>query len=554
VNSSDVSSENPQRVGLLLIHGIGDQAQGEHLRNIAGALAAAAKTSFGDANVTLTTYSPYRPQAHATIIIRYEDRSNTPQSIVVDIREAWWRNLAENPTISSVARFWWWAITFCAQIKHIPKDNSDNLAPRSETVREARVPFRLRVQMFLKTSAFFIILLPLHVAFEILSVVPLFQRVHFLRTVFAYLNSVRIYQEPKDTKTTLLENLFQTRRLSILRKTILECKHFAEVSAYQRWYIMGHSLGSVIAHNILNLSPHALARLLPFWEASTTPTSKFYCPVKVDLASDALSENTPAHLVCLPEKYGISPIYFFRNLRGVITYGSPLQTFAEFWPQIVMTRRDLQLGRQFEWINLYDPRDVVAAPIRDLPPLAGSAPTNISVSCHPLITSAHTAYLSSVPGRSGHRVAQAIVDWIVNSESTLSHHLQARGIAPNTATADRSGGKLRAAQVAAVIIIGALFLPRVLDLVGASLFYVGQRLGNLFTQPLANAIDEGCGDNRLCHWLATVLGMGSQHHLLLYGAQVFSVIFVVILLLLVGGLSSRLRNPVRQARVGEDEL
>jgi hypothetical protein len=551
--------QKPLRIGLLLIHGIGDQPRWEHLKNVTESLAASLQTEFGVENVTVTANSPFRPRGHATIVGRvprnYDLAGQDAQQdgVIIDIREAWWRDLAENPTASAISRFWWWAMTFCLAHKEIPSDSSRYIAPRSKAVKAGRISLDTRLSMFAKTTAFFVVLLPVHLTFQLLTVFPLLQRIHFLRTVFAYLNSVRLYQEPKSAPARILENLFECRRLSMLRRAVGEAAFFADSEEFDRWYIMGHSLGSVIAHNLVNLSPQAIARFLPDWEGSRSADSPFHLAQPVDRTLDLKDQNIPAHPCWCPDAYGVDANRFFDRLGGLVTYGSPLETFAGFWPSLVMTRRDIRMRPGFSWINLHDPIDLVAAPVKSLPPLGEVAATNISVSTHPFFFRAHTSYLSKQSGSKGHRIGRALMRWLLLGDESFAACLQERDVSCPSKFETILLKVALFAEASVILCVGSLILPGILVSLGRFFWRLTLRLHEVVSSTVVDALrdlDQSCGSSVFCSVLHVISKPGRSilgNVRISFGVllTVFSILFTIALF---GRWVGRLRAVWREAR------
>jgi pimeloyl-ACP methyl ester carboxylesterase len=540
----------PERVGLMLIHGIGDQPRGEHLKNVVESIASALRTEHGKDRVTVTVNSPFGSRGHVTIVaVPADDYPRTAgpledrRGVIIDIRESWWRDLAENPTLGAIAKFWWWAMTFCSARKRIPEDTPRSLAPTSATVVGGRVRLTTRLAMFAKTTAFFVILLPIHLGFQLLAVFPLFQRIHFLRTVFAYLNSVRLYQEPKNSSARIVENFFECRRLSILRRALNEAAFFASRKEFDRWYVFGHSLGSVVAHNLLNLSPQAIARLLPDWADSTNPGADFFKGDSVHPLLDLDDPNIPAHPSWYPDEYGIDADRFFANCAGLLTYGSPLETFAQFWPDIVMTRRDAVMHPDFQWLNLYDPIDMVASPITSLPPLGHAAVENVSVSTHPFFFLAHTSYLSRKRRREGHRIARAISRWLVGADKSLKVGLAGRRVAAPSRFKTLVLQSSLLVQAGLILLLGSIFLPRILAGLGNLFTRLATQLHQFLVRTLTDSLrdlDSTCGSSAYCKALHLLSNIGPGESILGDAILSLGVLATVFSLLLAIAMCARL--------------
>jgi len=61
------------------------------------------------------------------------------------------------------------------------------------------------------------------------------------------------------------------------------------------------------------------------------------------------------------KEYVLDRRELFKNLRGLLTYGSPLSKFAALWPAIVPLNDERYVfHKDFQWLNVYDPTDPVA--------------------------------------------------------------------------------------------------------------------------------------------------------------------------------------------------
>ncbi|MFN7661109.1 MAG: hypothetical protein ACK5P3_23815, partial [Dolichospermum sp.] len=87
----------------------------------------------------------------------------------------------------------------------------------------------------------------------------------------------------------------------------------------------------------------------------------------------------------------------FKNLKGFMTYGSPLSKFAVVWPAIVPINRDNSVfSKDFEWINVYDPTDPVADKTKyfDLENYRGKKTIEIAYKAELIHLLSHIEYLT----------------------------------------------------------------------------------------------------------------------------------------------------------------
>ena len=113
------------RVGILLIHGIGEQSQFEHLeevvRNVATALDADQKIESFTVCVNSSKDSAYRARQQiwkggeiATAFIDVQGPPGTPLTRL-EFREVWWADLDEPSSLKTALSFWGWALSLWSQ-------------------------------------------------------------------------------------------------------------------------------------------------------------------------------------------------------------------------------------------------------------------------------------------------------------------------------------------------------------------------------------------------------------------------------------------------------
>ena len=109
----------------------------------------------------------------------------------------------------------------------------------------------------------------------------------------------------------------------------------------------------------------------------------------------------------------------FKNLKGFMTYGSPLSKFAVVWPAIVPINKDNSVFDQdFEWINVYDPTDPVADKTKhfDLENYQGKKPQEIAYKAESIHLYSHIKYLTYNPKREYTLVKQVAL-WLLKGNN-----------------------------------------------------------------------------------------------------------------------------------------
>jgi hypothetical protein len=202
---------------------------------------------------------------------------------------------------------------------------------------------------------------------------------------------------------------------------------------YDRWYLLAHSLGSVVAWNGLMESAHCLPNYLDpvRWERCRKAGMGGPCG-EIGVSKDEIGdikEMRPSRPCCLDHEDVIDRARLFKKLAGFMTYGSPLDKFAHLWPRTVPLNPEKRaiFTEGFEWINIYDNTDPVGARIDlfDLnPQLSRSAasgtaceklPANRAYAASPLLLISHLRYLEFKPDHPG--LVDRVARWLLKGGS-----------------------------------------------------------------------------------------------------------------------------------------
>jgi hypothetical protein len=386
-----------QRVGILVVHGIGEQCQFEHLeevvRNIASALQVDSNIASVQVNINVSKDAPYRAKQQtwrgegtATAIIEVVDTNDKQTNL--EFREVWWSDLDEPNSIKAFLSFWAWGLSLWTKPRYdrrVDTECPDKKAPlhpdrrlpgRNSKKAKGVLPnegepirFIHRIYLFLVSFVVLLLLPFLWVLGRVLrSILGLEIKPDLL---VEYLGDVKLYQQDaREGKGPLVDLGKAPPRFSI-RRRFIEALVEMSLEQYERWYILSHSLGTVVAFNGLMEVETALPRYLnqKLWERWR---DKYEEQARKELTqlTDAQKE---AQKYLLPQRPSwlspdndkfidiISRQELFRNLKGFMTYGSPLSKFAILWPLIVPLNKDESVFREdFEWINVFDPTDPVS--------------------------------------------------------------------------------------------------------------------------------------------------------------------------------------------------
>jgi hypothetical protein len=239
---------------------------------------------------------------------------------------------------------------------------------------------------------------------------------------------------------------------------------------YDRWYILAHSLGSVLAFNGLQETEQALPNYLDQAEWLALPPSlKTTKPYKPPKAKVSVTNMMPRRPPWLSDQDGISREAMFDRFCGMVTYGSPLDKFAALWPRMVcLNKQKTVFPAGCEWLNLYDPTDPVGASLDGFGSQQQSngskislVPRNFGCRSSKLFLLSHIRYLNPRKRRK-HPMAQALVDALLRGEQMVP------------AARKAANSRLRNADRLALAIIEVIGLFGLLTLTATGLVLFGK--------------------------------------------------------------------------------
>lgn len=428
------SLRKEKNIGLLFVHGIGEQMQFEHLeteaRNIITALQATDAPNGLKRRVRVeinvlpgATYSSeqeiWQTWEEAPIVAEVIDEN--PESSEISITryhfyQVWWADLDEPTSIRSTLNFWLWGLS----LWRIQKTDSN-------------IGLGSRVRLFLVAS----ILLLVSPVLGVLRILSKGLGLPIPRPdiLVDFVGDVKLYQQSRRIGKGPLRDIGKRPRLSIRRRMYQAIVRMALNEKLDCWYILAHSQGTVIAFNGLmedaNTFPNFLTPQL--WAEAVEKNL-------VDLGSKVSilkGDDCPVQ----PSWSDLHPIdrrKLFEKLDGVVTYGSPLKKFANLWPDTVKigqnTRTAEAFNKKFTWLNIYDPSDPISdpafdefGPFRQGFPLYLSREKNcidIAYMTDGFHILSHLKYLtvrhSSARDDSGRRLVNQIIGWINSGDSSWS--------------------------------------------------------------------------------------------------------------------------------------
>lgn len=419
-----------EKIGVLLVHGIGEQKHFEHMeaevRHLALALrgrpsvrSVAVQPNFSLDGARHAEEMTYRADREASLSIFVQHKDETQQ--VIEFRGVWWADLDERSTFLSRLRFWGWALSQWAVAGAEQNTRGltdfDKLQFPTSPVRDGPWPWihwvRVRLQLYLVGAIFLLILTTWTLARNVVQ--------RLLRgsipppgILANYVGDVKlILQSARHTEGSLAD-LGQPPRVSIRRRMIRGLVDMA-LSSYDRWYILAHSLGTVVAQNGLMETEVCLPNYLDqnTWQRCQDQN------LSTALAESAARKTMmPTRPPWLHANDAIDRKRLFSRFQGLLTYGSPLDKFAALWPAIVGINPDPVFQAGTEWINIYHETDPVAGKLDGFgsPPAPGGdhtliSPLNFAYKASPLLLISHLRYLQYTP-RSQGSLAEKLAVWL----------------------------------------------------------------------------------------------------------------------------------------------
>jgi hypothetical protein len=428
------------RVGILIVHGIGEQCQFEHLeqvvRNTASALQADSNLVSVQINVNVSGDAPYRARQQtwrgegvATAVIEVIDKSKKQTNL--EFREVWWSDLDEPNNVKTFLSFWLWGLSLWTKPPYddrkvgtaktdmrlpgrTPKNEEELLPGKGQRIKTLH-----RIYLFL-ISFIILLLLPLlwTLGRVLRSILGLEIRPDIL---VEYLGDVKLYQQDAREGKGPLVDLGKTPPRSSIRRRLIKALVEMSLKKYDRWYVLSHSLGTVAAFNGLMETETALPNYLGqnLWKrwCRKYPNQR---KAKESLTVEQIEKMLPQRPSWLAPDDIIDRQELFRNLKGFMTYGSPLSKFAVLWPAIVPLNQDESVFRQdFEWINVFDPTDPVSDFTRFFDSRQGQesplTPREISYKAGQVHLLSHGQYLTFNSKRKNPLIRQ-VSQWLLSGE------------------------------------------------------------------------------------------------------------------------------------------
>jgi hypothetical protein len=428
-----IGGKTVERVGVIVVHGIGEQRRFEHLeaetRKVVHAIIAkygkprrlvTPTLTAGECDAFLGDQASWASGAAAPLhtLVEWSDR-------IVDIafHEVWWADINESLTLGKQIRFWAWGMSLAgiatsndpyllgAKRRTRPPDHAGDLTLKNRI----RMGF---VSVLFGFSAFSVALINLFLKRLDFKPFPL------TNIIVNYLSAVKLYSQDTRAGGSPMDGPDEPPRAAIRRRMIRVMVDVARAD-YKRWYILAHSLGTIVAWNGLMEIQQALPNYLDRECWDELKGRKLRGAITDAFGVDRMMPNRP---LWVNKNEIIDRDALFEKFAGVLTYGSPLERFCALWSAMVpINCAEDPFPAGAEWVNVYDPTDPVGTWICDydpkMSPRAGHTtltPQNFPCRADPLLLVSHISYLNvPSPGAKDAKdyLVNQVAEWLVEGGS-----------------------------------------------------------------------------------------------------------------------------------------
>jgi len=449
------------RIGVILVHGIGDHRRFEHLdgelRPLISALARRGEPAApshdapprvtveiieGSASTLHADQDTWGTEAGSPVRVIVEDNGVKKQ---INFHEVWWADVNEPYSLWKQIKFWSWGLS----VWLVPAEQRPELEGATKTMVLPSFPnwlvenrFVLRLRLFFVCNVFAMAAFSLGAIIFFAKRLLGFQAPSIVKIFVNYIGAVKLYSQRRRSDGGFLDAYLEPPRVSIRRRMIRVIADVA-LARYDRWYVFAHSLGSVVAFNGLMENAYAIPNYLSHKQfrqleekVDGKPNTELAGPHRAD---DVVTTGRmlPARPLWLSKDDVAYRDRLFERFRGLLTYGSPLDKFAAIWPSRVpinVTEPGLPGGvvnggperarPAAEWINVYDPTDPVAAHLDAFEPTVDKegaplkegvlfAPRNYAYAAYWALLLSHLHYFDGKHGKKD-RLADCLMEWILS--------------------------------------------------------------------------------------------------------------------------------------------
>lgn len=433
------ADQRPVKIGVILVHGIGEQRRFQHLdgqlRELIRALQGlqqCGKITQVSVDIASTGAAAFQadqdswnagPEPSVTVVIRHT-LNGVPERTHLLVHEVWWADVNEPYSLAKQFRFWLWGLTVWI---HPGRPNANRLGS-AKNVAPPHIPDRSPAwdRFRLWMVAVFFMLLGYSVGTIAFLATRLFnlQMPNLLRTIANYISAVKLYNQERRfgpglfwKREEFLDTVGEAPRVSVRRRMI---RAIADVACnrYHRWYILAHSQGTVVAFNGLMETAYAWPGYLDQqrWRRLKYEGMAGLGRIGMHIPEPPIMPRRPAWLN--PEDIAYRTRIFSR-FQGFLTYGSPLEKFAGLWPALVPISREPAFKPGVAWINVYDPIDPVSGRLKAFhtqPAACCPKARDYGYASGWLLLGAHLTYLTR--RREGRDLATMTARWMLTGNNS----------------------------------------------------------------------------------------------------------------------------------------
>jgi hypothetical protein len=505
--------DKTEHIGVVVVHGIGEQRRFEHIdwqvRCIVSALKARPNATV-TVEITRATSGAYLAEhdtwgAGPTVRVVVSD-PRSGKLLHIYFHEVWWADVNEPYSLSKQLRFWGWGLSVWVY----PGKEKSTLATAA-SVRPPRVAYKNQAQaliahLWVRSRLFGVAFVAVIGACSVGMLTFLAERILSLRTpdlikVFVnYVAGVKLYNQHKrfgagfpPKSSDFLDALDDPPRVSVRRRMIRTIMDMAEGvqqggkrQPYDRWYVLAHSLGSIVAFNGLMETAYAWTGYFDESHWNEVRAQGLVGQARPEWQPPPPTDRTsPRRPVWANPRDVAYRSRIFERFHGLLTFGSPLEKFAAIWPARVPISREPAFRPGTSWLNVYDPVDPVSGVLRAFEsdaPRCCPKPVNIGYAAGNFLLLNHLKYLDG-PNNSG-TLADGVTEWLITgNDARISDKAGKQWFVPYG-----SRHKIRTviayawwiAIIFVLTLLGAIILPTVWSALTAACLAIWQKLISLF--------------------------------------------------------------------------
>jgi len=443
-----MSAAEPVRVGVVLVHGVGEQRRFDHLSGEVKSLVAAL-CAMPNVRVSVETRNSQDSEvgaanetwrADGSAPVKIHVAYGLPErKVCLCVHEVWWADLDDKETLWNRLKFWFWGLGFWgvkkfsqATLQGAQLDMTPPQFPEFSWGGNLMRELVVRLRLFAFANVFVLSALTVNLSNYVLRQLRLGQ-LPGVEVFYQFVGDVKLYQDRARPHLGPLASLGEPRRVAI-RRRMVQVLVDAYRADYDRWYVLAHSLGSVVAWNGLMETGHALPNYL---SRESYAALKLANDPVIGPRTDGVKRSTagmrPARPVWIADDDEvIHRDVLFKRLRGLVTYGSPLDKFAYLWSQIVNINNDASPWHTanghrtapFEWVNVYEHSDPVSSSLGAYSgpkiPAGSPAPVNLAYKASPALLLSHLKYLrfrSSPPAPQADLFVSRLLGWMLAGDA-----------------------------------------------------------------------------------------------------------------------------------------